>query len=56
MRRHLRTEPDDKAQARRDAAWNAYRDNLQNAWKQGRTDVNAATAIEAQRRRWHAET
>jgi hypothetical protein len=32
MRRHLRSEPDDDAQARRDAAWNSYKDNLQRAW------------------------
>jgi hypothetical protein len=46
MRRHLSTEPDDNVQARRDAAWAQYRDQLSNAWRQGRTDPNAATAIE----------
>ena len=49
MRRHLRTEPDDDAQARRDAAWAQYRDQLGNAWK---IDPRAATAIERQGERW----
>ena len=49
MRRHLRTEPDDNAQGRRDAAWAAYRDRLGNAW---RTDPRAATAIERQGEQW----
>jgi len=49
MRRHLRTEPDENAQARRDAAWAQYRDRLGNAWK---TNPSAATAIERQGERW----
>jgi len=49
MRRHLRTEPDYDAQARRDAAWAQYRDQLGNAWK---IDPRAATAIERQGERW----
>jgi hypothetical protein len=49
MRHHLRTEPDENAQARRDAAWAQYRDQLGNAWK---TDPRAATAIERQGERW----
>jgi hypothetical protein len=49
VRRHLRTEPDDNVQARRDAAWAAYKDQLSNAW---RTDPRAATAIERQAEQW----
>ena len=49
MRRHLRTEPDDDAQARRDAAWAQYRDQLGNAWK---IDPRAATAIERRGEQW----
>jgi hypothetical protein len=49
MRHHLRTEPDENAQARRDAAWAQYRDQLGNAWK---TNPSAATAIERQGERW----
>jgi hypothetical protein len=50
MRRHLRPDekPDD-AQARRNAAWAAYRDQLSNAW---RTDPRTATAIEREGERW----
>jgi hypothetical protein len=33
LRRHMRTEPDDDAQARRDAAAAEYAANLSNAWK-----------------------
>jgi hypothetical protein len=49
VRRHLRAEPDDNVQARRNAAWAAYKDQLSNAW---RTDPRAATAIERQGERW----
>jgi hypothetical protein len=43
LSRHLRTEPDDDAQARRDAAAAEYAANLSNAWK---TNPRAAVAIE----------
>jgi hypothetical protein len=33
MRRHLRTDPDDDAQARRDAAYQNYTSSLSEAWK-----------------------
>jgi hypothetical protein len=49
MRHHLRTEPDEDVQARRDAAWAQYRDQLANAWK---TNPSAATAIQRQGERW----
>ena len=49
MRHHLRTEPDENAQARRDAVWAQYPDQLGNAWK---TNPSAATAIERQGERW----
>ena len=49
LRRHLRTEPDDDAQARRDRAWADYCDRASNAW---RTNPRAATAIERQGERW----
>ena len=52
MRRHLRTEEGAEAQARRDAAWAAYRDRLGNAWRMGRVDPGAASAIERQGERW----
>jgi len=45
LRRHLATEPD-AAQAERDRAWSRYRDNLQNAWQQGRTDPRRADEVE----------
>jgi hypothetical protein len=49
MRAHLRAEEIDEAQARRDRAWAAYRDQLSNAW---RTDPGRATAIERQAEMW----
>jgi len=49
MARHLRTEEPDEAQARRDAAWAQYRDQLGNAWK---IDPRAATAIERRGEQW----
>jgi hypothetical protein len=52
LRRHLRTEPDDDAQARRDRAWADYCDRVSNAW---RTDPRAATAVERQRRTYTYE-
>ena len=51
LARHLRTDPNDDAQARRDRAWIQYRDNLASAWK---TDPRAATAIERQAEMWRA--
>ena len=48
LRRHLRTEPDDDAQARRDRAWADYCDRLSNSW---RTNPRAATVIERQAER-----
>jgi hypothetical protein len=48
-RRHLRGDDLDNAQARRDAAWNSYKDQLGNAW---RTDSGRATAIERQAEMW----
>jgi hypothetical protein len=44
MRAHL--------QAQRDLAWNRYRDNLSNAWRQGRTDPGRADEIERQGEQW----
>jgi hypothetical protein len=49
MRRHLRTEEDNGAQARRDRAWARYRDSLQNAWK---ADPQCAGRIERQGEQW----
>jgi phage terminase large subunit-like protein len=48
LARHLRTEEDDDAQRKRNDAWMRYRDQLSNAWQQGRTDPTAATRIERQ--------
>jgi hypothetical protein len=52
LRRHLRTEPDDDAQSRREKIYNDYKTRLTEAW---RTDPRAATAIERQRELWTAE-
>jgi hypothetical protein len=60
LRRHLGggDDPDNddnngnNGQARRDAAWNSYKDQLSRAWEQGRTDPSAATAIERQGEAW----
>jgi hypothetical protein len=52
IRRHLYGEPDNGAQGRRDRAWNAYKDELGNAWRGGRTDPRAATQIEREGERW----
>jgi hypothetical protein len=52
LRRHLSTEASAGAQAKRDAAWNAYRDRISRAYLQGRTDPRAATQIERQGERW----
>jgi hypothetical protein len=46
MRRHLRAEEEDIAQARRDAAYKEYVRNLGAAWQQGRTDPSRAVEIE----------
>jgi hypothetical protein len=51
LRRHLRTEESDEAQARRDASWRAYCDQLGRAWQ----NPGAANAVERQRERWTAE-
>jgi hypothetical protein len=45
LRGHLSTEASAGAQAKRDAAWARYRDNLQNAWQRGRTDPKEADRI-----------
>ena len=55
LRRHLRTEPDDDAQARRDGAYRDYVNQLGTAWQRGRTDPREADRIERQRRGWTAE-
>jgi len=55
MRSHLQTESSAEAQAKRDAAWSAYKDQVSRAWMMGRTDPQAATAVENLRRRWTAE-
>jgi hypothetical protein len=53
MRRHLGDPDDDNPQARRDAAWNAYKDRLSRAYLQGRADPTAAaTRIEKERERY----
>jgi hypothetical protein len=51
MRRHLsgQREPDlGELQRRRDASYDQYVARTSNAWKTGRTDPNAATAVEQQ--------
>jgi hypothetical protein len=55
IRRHLATETNAAAQAKRDAVWEQYRNDLGNAWRQGRTDPSRADEIERQRQRWTAE-
>jgi len=40
-----------RLQSARTASWNAYRANLENAWR-GRTDPTAATRIERQGEQW----
>jgi hypothetical protein len=54
MSYHLRTEPDEPAaaQARRDRAWAAYKDQLSTAWMRGRTDPREADVIERQGEKW----
>ena len=52
MRGHLQTERNDENQRRRDLAGARYRDNLQNAWQQGRTDPREADRIERQGEQW----
>jgi hypothetical protein len=49
--------PDD-IQARRDAAWNSYKDQLSNAWRSpaGRADPNRAAGVEAERQALTFET
>jgi len=49
LRRHLRGEPDDDTQSRRDRGYQEYCDRISNAW---RTNPQAATAIERQGERW----
>jgi hypothetical protein len=53
LKRHLRSEPDDNAQALRERAYRNYCDELSRAWQ--RTDPGAATAIEQQRRTYTYE-
>jgi hypothetical protein len=52
LRRHLRSEPDDDAQVRRDRAWKSYCDQLSTAWQ---TNPRRADEVERQRRQWTAE-
>ena len=53
LRGHLQTERGE-SQRRRDAAWNAYKDQLSRAYLQGRTaDPSAAGRIMRQSARWH---
>ena len=54
MRHHLPAEPDEPAaaQARRDRAWTAYKDQLSTAWMRGRTDPPEADVIERQGEQW----
>jgi hypothetical protein len=52
LRKHLRSEPDDNAQARRDRAWAQYRDQLGRAWQLGRTDPGTAGRIEKEREQY----
>jgi hypothetical protein len=49
LRRGLRTEPDESAQAKRDRAWQQYKDRLGSAY---RTNPAAATRIEQERERY----
>jgi hypothetical protein len=56
LKRHLRSEPDDNAQALRERAYRNYCDELSRAWQRGRTDPRAATAVERQRRAYTYET
>ena len=56
LKRHLRSEPDDNAQALRERAYQNYCDELSRAWQRGRTDPRAATAVERQRRSYTYET
>jgi hypothetical protein len=55
MRSHLQTESSVEAQAKRDRIWAQYRDQLGQAWRMGRTNPQAATAIERQRRTYTYE-
>src|SRR5215471_5101381 len=54
MRRHLRTEPDDDAQARRDRAYADYCAKVSQAWQQANPTVRA-NSVERQRKQWTAE-
>jgi hypothetical protein len=55
MRSHLETESSAEAQAKRDRIWQQYRDDLSRQWMMGRTNPQAATAIERQRRTYTYE-
>jgi hypothetical protein len=51
LRGHLRTDPDDDAQAKRDAAWLDYKETLGRAWQTlGQTNPNNAAEVERLRR------
>jgi hypothetical protein len=52
LRRHMRTEPDDDAQARRDRAYSDYCDRLGSAWKIGKTDPSEAARVKAAQQNW----
>jgi hypothetical protein len=51
IRQHMRTDPDDDAQARRDRAYQDYTTRLSEAWK-GAAPGAAASQIERQGERW----
>jgi hypothetical protein len=46
MRRHLTERGGEEAQRERDRAWNSYKDQLSQAWQQGRTDPRRAVEVE----------
>jgi hypothetical protein len=52
LKRHLGSEPDDNAQARRDGAYRDYVNQLSTAWQRGRTDPREADVIKRQGERW----
>jgi hypothetical protein len=51
LRGHLRTEPDNDAQSRRDRAWSQYRDQLGNAWRTTGPPADPGRADELERQR-----
>jgi hypothetical protein len=54
LRRHLGTEPDDDAQARRDRAYADYCARVSQAWQQPNPAARA-NSVERQRKQWTAE-